>query len=121
STGIFGIISSRRRLAWQRERSNRMSDEPQTINLKGCAPTPLAHYLKALGVLRLVAEQVDSTALGWWKDDSFWLRSKLDEAGLQEFFLRQYRPTPLVAPWNGGSGFNPKDNQDAMKAIESGD
>lgn len=98
-----------------------MSDQLQTINLTGCSPTPLAHYLKALGILRLVAEQVDSTALGWWKNDSFWLRSKLDETELQEFFLRQYRPTPLVAPWNGGSGFNPKDNQDAMKAIESGD
>lgn len=98
-----------------------MSNEVHTINLKGCSPTPLAHYLKALGVLRLVSEQVDSTAVGWWKEDSFWLRSNLDEVELQEFFLRQYRPTPLVAPWNGGSGFNPKDNQDAMSAIESGD
>jgi len=26
------------------------------IALNGCAPIPLAHYLKALGILRLVAE-----------------------------------------------------------------
>ncbi|TWU17961.1 type I-G CRISPR-associated protein Cas8g1/Csx17 [Allorhodopirellula heiligendammensis] len=98
-----------------------MSNQLHTINLKGCSPTPLAHYLKALGILRLVAEQVDTTALCWWKNDSFWLRSTLNETALQEFFLNQYSPTPLVAPWNGGSGFNPKDNQDAMKAIEGGE
>ncbi len=32
---------------------------PAPIILSGCAPVPLAHYLKALGVLRLVAEQAD--------------------------------------------------------------
>ena len=34
--------------------------------LKGCSPTPLANYHKALGILRLVAEQADPTARGWW-------------------------------------------------------
>src|SRR5262249_21135698 len=28
------------------------------------------------------------------------------------------RPTPIVAPWNGGSGFHPKDSQDGISAIE---
>ncbi|MBZ0115438.1 MAG: type I-U CRISPR-associated protein Csx17, partial [Sandaracinaceae bacterium] len=28
-----------------------------------------------------------------------------------------YRPTPIVAPWNGGSGFYPKDNRTAIDAI----
>ena len=97
-----------------------MSDGTYTINLKGCSPTPLAHYLKALGILRIVAEQADANALGWWKNDSFWLQSKLDEEALQRFFLSRYCPTPLVAPWNGGSGFNPKDNKDAMTAILGG-
>jgi len=27
------------------------------LTLRGCAPTPIAGYLKALGVLRLIAEQ----------------------------------------------------------------
>jgi len=35
-------------------------------DLNGCAPAPLAHYLKALGILRLVAEQADPEARGWW-------------------------------------------------------
>src|SRR3972149_5271257 len=60
-------------------------------DLDGCAPTPLAHYLKALGILRLVAEQVDPQARGWWEGERFRLANS--------------RPTPLLAPWNGASGF----------------
>jgi len=90
------------------------------IELKGCAPVPLAYYLKALGVLRLVTEQVDSDARGFWHSDTFVLRSKLDSESLVRFFLREYRPTPIVAPWNGGSGFSPDDNQEAIIAIQNG-
>ena len=46
--------------------------------LDGCAPTPLAHYLKALGILRLVAEQADLDARGWWDGDRFRLATKLN-------------------------------------------
>ncbi len=97
-----------------------MSEVRHVVNLNGCAPTPLAHYLKALGVLRIVAEQADASATGWWKNDSFWLESTLDEESLAQFCLTQYMPTPLVTPWNGGSGFHPKDNQEAITAIVSG-
>ena len=31
--------------------------------LRGCAPAPLAHYLKALAILRLVSEQRDPAAI----------------------------------------------------------
>jgi CRISPR-associated protein Csx17 len=74
--------------------------------LKGCTPTPLASYLKALGVLRLVAEQGgDPDATGCWRNDEFVLRTRLSNDQLLQFFLKDYSPTPLVAPWNGGSGF----------------
>ena len=33
--------------------------------LKGCSPTPLANYLKALGILRLVAGQADAACHVW--------------------------------------------------------
>ncbi len=89
------------------------------ISLEGCAPVPLAHYLKALGILRLVSEQVDSQAQGWWENDTFWLRSTLDKKELTEFFLEQYEPTPIVAPWNGGSGFFPKDSRESIQKIKS--
>ena len=73
--------------------------------LDGCAPAPLAHYLKALGILRLVAEQADRDARGWWEGDRFRLATKLSRGELDAFFLNDYRPTPLVSPWNKGSGF----------------
>ena len=73
--------------------------------LDGCTPTPLAHYLKALGILRLVAEQADRDVRGWWNGDRFRLATKLSRGELDAFFLNDYRPTPLVSPWNKGSGF----------------
>lgn len=85
--------------------------------LEGCRPTPLAGYLKALGVLRLVGEQADPGARGAWDGDTFVLRTRLDRDALLRFFLEEHRPTPLVAPWNGGSGFYPKDNRTAIEGI----
>src|SRR5690349_9416668 len=79
-----------------------------TLHLAGCSPTPLAHYLKALGVLRLVSEQLPADLprpRGAWQGETFVLHSTLDRAALEEFFLNEYRPTPILAPWNGGSGF----------------
>ena len=82
-----------------------MSAEENEIILEGCAPVPLAHYLKALGILRLVSEQVDPDARGYWRNDVFVLRTKMSSDDLVDFFLNDYRPTPIVAPWNGRGGF----------------
>lgn len=79
------------------------------IVLRGCAPEPLIHYLKALGILRLVAEQLDLQARAAWHGDTFMLKTEKTEEDLVDFFLNRYRPTPIVAPWNGSSGFYPKD------------
>lgn len=73
--------------------------------LTGCVPSPLANYLKALGILRLVAEQADPNARGAWRQESFVLATKLTGTELTDFFLTQYAPTPLISPWNRGSGF----------------
>jgi CRISPR-associated protein Csx17 len=75
------------------------------LPLFGCTPEPLMNYLKALGVLRLVSEQADPNARGRWCGDVFALDSKLDPDGLRDFFLDQYKPTPIVAPWGARSGF----------------
>jgi CRISPR-associated protein Csx17 len=85
--------------------------------LKGCAPAPLANYLKALGILRLVGEQADKQARGWWDGERFCLLTKLSKEELETFFLEKYEPTPLISPWNGGSGFFEKDNRNAILAI----
>ncbi|MBN9461271.1 MAG: type I-U CRISPR-associated protein Csx17 [Burkholderiales bacterium] len=86
--------------------------------LEGCRPIPLASYLKALGILRLVAEQADPQARGWWQDDRFRLRTNLDRGSLARFFLHDYHPTPIIAPWNGGSGFYPKDAKAGISALQ---
>jgi CRISPR-associated protein Csx17 len=76
------------------------------IKLSGCKPEPLAHYLKALGVLRLVVEQeLDPKAKGYWHDNSFVLDTSIKAERLLNFFLNEYVPTPIISPWNGGSGF----------------
>lgn len=92
------------------------------IVLSGCSPSPLASYLKALAVLRLLAEAGDhgggdADVTGYWNNDQFVLRTKLKVEEICDFFLLRYQPTPLVAPWNGGSGFYPKDNTDGIRAI----
>lgn len=86
--------------------------------LHDCTPTPLASYLKALAVLRLVAEQAgDPAAAGCWRNDVFVLRTKLSEDQLYRFFLERYEPTPIVAPWNKDSGFYAQPSNPAIAAI----
>ncbi len=88
-----------------------------TIRLTGCRPEPLLSYLKALGIFRLVAEQADKTARAAWRDDVFELHTALNEAELLTFFAKRYTPTPIVAPWAGGSGFFSGDNVKAVNEI----
>lgn len=85
--------------------------------LDGCAPTPLAHYLKALGVLRLVSEQLDPEARGWWEGERFLLASHADEPELLDFLLNRYAPTPLVNPWGARSGFYPGSNERTSREV----
>lgn len=88
--------------------------------LAGCAPIPLASYLKALGVFRLVAEQKDKTARGCWRDETFVLDTALTEEELVRFFLDEYRPSPIISPWNGGSGFYFREGKSKEKDPATG-
>jgi CRISPR-associated protein Csx17 len=92
-----------------------------SIVLGGCRRLPLADYLKALGVFRIVAEQIDPEVRGAWSRGVFVLQTTLERERLLEFFATAYSPTPIVAPWNGGSGFYPKDTPDGIRAIEASD
>ncbi|HLH75860.1 MAG TPA: type I-U CRISPR-associated protein Csx17 [Candidatus Binataceae bacterium] len=90
------------------------------IEIPGCTPQPLMAYLKALGILRLVSEQKDGEARAWWENDLFWLSSSLDRAALVNFFLEEYQPTPILAPWGARSGFYPGASEtSARKALEA--
>ncbi len=89
-----------------------------SILLPGCRPEPLAGYLKGLAILRLVSEQADDAATGCWTDGVFRLQTHLNERELLNFFLNAYRPTPVITPWNGGSGFWDGDNKRGIAAIQ---
>jgi len=85
----------------------------ESITLHGCTPTPLVSYLKALGVLRLISspanhvssEAADPHARGWWENECFHLWTTLSRDDLLHFFLHEYAPSPIIAPWNGRAGF----------------
>ncbi len=87
------------------------------VRLEGCHAEPLGSYLKGLGVLRIVSEQVDAEAAAAWEEGTLLLRSSLNAAQLVDFFLNCYSPLPAVSPWNGGSGFYPGDNRTGIDRI----
>lgn len=92
----------------------------ETLRLDGCAPAPLAGYLKALGVLRLVASPAasvrsvaaDAQARGFWRDERFHLVTRLGREGLERFLLEEWVPTPLIGAWNGRAGFLEGEDED---------
>ncbi len=98
---------------------------PEAIVLDGCAPTPLASYLKALGILRLLSSPAnnvggaaaDPRVRGWWEDERFHISTMLTGDEVIRFFLEDYAPSPIIAPWNGGSGFYPKDNKKGFSPL----
>lgn len=92
------------------------------VRLTACGSRPLLGYLKALGVLQAVSAQADRQCRARWHAGALELRSDLSEEDLKDFLLNGYAPSPVVSPWNGGSGFHPNDNKEAITALEaSGD
>jgi CRISPR-associated protein Csx17 len=75
------------------------------IALPGCTPEPLMNYLKALGVFRLVSEQLDPQCRAAWRDGRLALFTNLSEEEVIAFFAKSYQPSPHFSPWNGDGGF----------------
>lgn len=96
--------------------------------LAGLKPDALATYLAALGVLRLLSEQKDANVRAFWRNEHFVLVSELDWEAVERYFLEDYAPTPILAPWNMESGFfslKPTDvgadEIDASDGVENAD
>ncbi len=92
----------------------------EELRLAGCRSRPLASYLKALGLFRIVARQADPKAKARWHAGVLEVSSPLDRAALSEFLLERYAPAPVVSPWNSGAGFfasKPR-SQRALEWIE---
>lgn len=81
-----------------------------TLILKGCTPEPLMSYLKALGVLRIITEQIAPNVRGCWRDGAFVIDSGLTKEEFANFFLSKYKPTPVIVPWSGDHFFKVSPN-----------
>ena len=58
------------------------------IPLPGCTPAPLAAYLKALGILRILSGQFpESQPRGCWQGNTFTLVSNCGKDAIVDFFL----------------------------------
>jgi len=75
------------------------------IALNGCRADTLAGYLSALGLLRVVARQTDPSARLHWARDVAVLTTRLTGEELTAWLTDEYRPSPIISPWNAGSGF----------------
>jgi CRISPR-associated protein Csx17 len=69
--------------------------------------------------LRLVSEQMDCKVRGGWRGDTFVLDTDLTLDALVEFLVDEYRPSPIITPWNKGSGFGPDDAVKSPAAFEA--
>lgn len=88
------------------------------IRLSGCTPTPLAAYLKGIALLRLLSRK-EPTLRAAWRGECLYLETGLGVGAITDWLLNQYAPTPILAPWNGDSGFYEKGKR-AIEAIGNG-
>lgn len=75
--------------------------------LDGLNQRTLMGYLAGLGLQRVVAEQADSGATSWFEHGNFVLETSTHD--LAGWLVDSYAPTPVLSPWNEGSGFGAKD------------
>ena len=75
----------------------------------GLRPEPLGSYLAGLGLIRLIGEQADPAATAFWSDRGLVIDTTV--ADLAGWLVNEYVPTPVLSPWNGGSGFGAKDKE----------
>jgi len=75
----------------------------------GLRPEPLASYLAGLGLIRVLGEHADAKATAAWTSDG--LAIVTDVPDMARWLADEYVPTPVLSPWNGGSGFGAKDKE----------
>ncbi len=77
--------------------------------LPGLRPEPLASYLSGLGLIRVLGEQADRDATAAWMADGLAITTHVQD--LAQWLADEYKPMPVLSPWNGGSGFGSKDKE----------
>jgi len=79
----------------------------------GLRPEPLASYLAGLGLIRVVGEQADSDATAAWAADGLAVTTTVEDVA--GWLADSYVPTPVLSPWNNGSGFGVKDKEPLVR------
>jgi CRISPR-associated protein Csx17 len=77
--------------------------------LPGLRSEPLASYLAGLGVIRVLGEQADPAATAMWTPEGLVIGTTVPDIAV--WLADQYLPTPVLSPWNNGSGFGSKDKE----------
>jgi CRISPR-associated protein Csx17 len=83
--------------------------KPVVQLLPGIAPEPLASYLAGLGLIRVLGEQADKKLTAAWTSDGLTITTTVED--IAQWLADEYVPTPVLSPWNNGSGFGAKDKE----------
>ncbi len=85
--------------------------------LPGLRSEPLASYLAGLGLIRVLGEQADPELTAAWSDGGLVVQTTVDD--IATWLAERYVPTPVLSPWNEGSGFGAKDKapKDALASL----
>jgi CRISPR-associated protein Csx17 len=84
--------------------------------LSGLRPEPLGSYLAGLGLIRVLGEQADPAATAAWESGRLVVDISVDD--IAAWLADDYVPTPVLSPWNGGSGFGAKDKEPKRRIRE---
>ena len=87
-----------------------------TTILPGIRPEPLASYLAGLGLIRVLAEQADKDLTAAWTPQGLAITTAVTD--IATWLAAEYVPTPVVSPWNNGSGFGAKDKE-PLRVLET--
>jgi len=87
-----------------------------TMILPGIRPEPLASYLAGLGLIRVLAEQADKDLTAAWTAEGLAITTSVVD--IAAWLAADYVPTPVVSPWNNGSGFGAKDKE-PLRVLET--
>ena len=82
----------------------------------GLRPEPLASYLAGLGLIRVIGEQADPAVTAAWTPDGLAITTTVND--IAAWLADEYVPTPVLSPWNSGSGFGAKDKE-PLRALEA--
>lgn len=85
-----------------------------SIQLGQLRSDTLLNHLKAYGLMRILHQQFESGICGWWSYDGFVLDTSHSHDEILDFFANDYVSTPILSPWNKGSGFEEKDRNKAL-------